>query len=406
MMIKDKNIALYISGGIAVYKVVDLMRSFIKNGANVRVAMTEGATKFVAPLTFQILSRQEVFIDTFDEKSPEHVSHVDISDWADISVVAPATANTIAKLAYGIADNFVTSALLATRTPLFVVPAMNTDMYENPATQENILTLKSRGVYVVDPDTGFLAEGYEGKGRYPENDRVIEELNTFILQTSDKLPLKNKKIIISAGGTKERIDPVRYITNDSSGKTGHAIAEVAYYNGAEVTLITASNLPSLSGIETIRVESADEMYNEINRRFDDTDILIMSAAVSDYGVENAANRKLKKQDNSDIMQIQLKENPDILKTMGKKKTTQFLVGFAAETDNLEDYALQKLSEKHLDMIVANEVGRDDRGFNVDNNQVVIFTKAGERIPISLTSKHNIAKLLIESIVKEYFKEND
>src|SRR5690625_4854263 len=248
-MLKDKKIALYVTGGIAVYKVVDLMRSFIKAGAEVRVAMTESAAKFVAPMTFQILSQNEVYIDIFSEKDPSHVAHVDISDWADISVVAPATANTIAKMVYGLADNFVTSALLATASPIFVVPAMNTDMFENPATQENIQTLKNRGVYVVDPDTGFLAEGYEGKGRYPENERILEELENFIMTKDMTLPLRGYKILISAGGTKERIDPVRYITNDSSGKMGHAIAEAAYQYGAEVTLVTSSALNASKAIE-------------------------------------------------------------------------------------------------------------------------------------------------------------
>lgn len=403
MILKNKNVALYVTGGIAVYKVVDLMRSFIKEGANVRVALSESATKFVAPLTFQILSKNEVYIDTFTEKEPSHVAHVDISDWADVSVVAPATANTIAKMAHGLADNFLTSALLATKTPIFVVPAMNTDMFENPATQENIQTLKNRSMYVVDPDTGFLAEGYEGKGRYPENSRVLEELNAFILQRTVDLPLKNKKVIVSAGGTKERIDPVRYITNDSSGKTGHAIAEAAYYNGADVVLVTASNLSAPAGIKTIRIDSANEMFDAINERFDDTDILIMSAAVSDYGVENAADSKMKKQDNEDALTIHLKENPDILKTMGQRKDHQFLVGFAAETDHVEKYAQQKLVEKNLNMIVANEVGKDDRGFNADTNQVVIFTADQKRIPIALTTKTEIADLLMKMIIEEQVK---
>lgn len=403
MILKNKNVALYVTGGIAVYKVVDLMRSFIKEGANVRVALSESATKFVAPLTFQILSKNEVYIDTFTEKEPSHVAHVDISDWADVSVVAPATANTIAKMAHGLADNFLTSALLATKTPIFVVPAMNTDMFENPATQENIQTLKNRSMYVVDPDTGFLAEGYEGKGRYPENSRVLEELNAFIIQRTVDLPLKNKKVIVSAGGTKERIDPVRYITNDSSGKTGHAIAEAAYYNGADVVLVTASNLSAPAGIKTIRIDSANEMFDAINERFDDTDILIMSAAVSDYGVENAADSKMKKQDNEDALTIHLKENPDILKTMGQRKDHQFLVGFAAETDHVEKYAQQKLVEKNLNMIVANEVGKDDRGFNADTNQVVIFTADQKRIPIALTTKTEIADLLMKTIIEEQVK---
>lgn len=399
IMLKNKNIALYVTGGIAVYKVVDLMRGFIKQGANVRVAMTESATRFVSPLTFQILSTHEVHIDTFDERNPEIVAHVNISDWADVSVVAPATANSIAKIAHGIADNFVTSALLATKTPVFIVPAMNTDMYENPATQANIETLKSRNVQFVDPDFGFLAEGYEGKGRYPENDRIIEELNDFILSETENLPLKNYKVIVSAGGTVERIDPVRYITNDSSGKMGHAVAEAAYKNGADVTLVTASKLPTLNGINTVRVDSAREMYDEINQRFDDSDVLIMAAAVSDYRVANASESKMKKDTSIMPITIELTENPDILKTMGNRKKEQFVIGFAAETDNLEVYAKKKLKEKNLNMIVANEVGQKDRGFNADDNQAIIFTNTGDRIEIPLTAKSEVANILIEQLIK-------
>lgn len=399
-MLKDKNIALYVTGGIAIYKVVDLMRDFIKQGATVRVAMTESATEFVTPLTFQILSQHEVHIDTFSEKTPGHVSHVDLADWTDVAVVAPATANTIAKMVHGLADNFVTSSLLATNAPVFVVPAMNTDMFQNPATIANIETLKQRGFYVVEPDTGFLAEGYEGKGRYPENKRVVEELEQFMITKTENLPLEGYKVIVSAGGTKERIDPVRYITNDSSGKTGHAIAEAAYRQGAEVTLVTTSDLPAPRAIETVRIDSAKEMYEEINHRFADIDLLVMAAAVSDYGVANAAESKMKKDGSSDKLNIELSENPDILKTMGQKKDKQFLVGFAAETDHLEEYALKKLEEKNLNMIVANEVGRSDRGFNVDDNQVVIFTENGERLEVAKTSKQKIARILIEKVIKE------
>ena len=403
MLLKDKNIALYVTGGIAVYKVVDLMRSFIKKGANVQVAMTESATKFVSPLTFQILSRQEVYVDTFDEKNPEIVAHVNISDWADVSVVAPATANTIAKMAHGIGDNFVTSALLATKSPVFVVPAMNTDMYENPATQNNIKLLKDRNIQFVEPDYGFLAEGYEGKGRFPENERIVEELSDFILSRTEDLPLKGQKILVSAGGTKERIDPVRYITNDSSGKMGHAVAEAAYYEGAEVTLVTASELPAPSGIETVRVDSALELFDEIDTRFDQTDVLIMAAAVSDYRVANEADSKMKKMDDSGPVTIELTENPDILKTMGDKKKEQFLVGFAAETDHLEKYAKKKLKEKNLDIIVANEVGRSDRGFNADENQVILFTADGDRIDVPLTAKSEVANIIIRKVIEDLNK---
>ncbi len=399
-MFENKKIALYVTGGIAIYKVVDLMRDFIKQGAKVRVAMTESATQFVTPLTFQILSLHEVHVDTFSEKTPGHVAHVDLADWSDIAVVAPATANTIAKMAQGLADNFVTSSLLATNTPIFVVPAMNTKMYQNTVTQDNIQKLKQRGYYVVEPDTGFLAEGYEGQGRYPENQRILEELEQFLVSSAESLPLKGYRVLVSAGGTKERIDPVRYITNDSSGKTGHAIAEAAYKQGAEVTLVTASDLPTPSAITTIRVDSAKEMFREIDALFEATDILIMSAAVSDYGVASASDSKMKKEAQSDELTIELVENPDILKTMGEKKTHQFLVGFAAETENLEEYAKEKLKEKNLNLIVANEVGRDDRGFNADNNAVTIFSDAHHKVDVPITSKKKIAAILIENIISE------
>src|SRR5699024_547288 len=284
--------------------------------------------------------------------------------------------------------------------PIFVVPAMNTDMFENPATQENIQTLKNRGVYVVDPDTGFLAEGYEGKGRFPENERILEELENFIMTKDMTLPLRGYKILISAGGTKERIDPVRYITNDSSGKMGHAIAKAAYQYGAEVTLVTASNLEIPKAIHRIQVDSAKEMYEAIDKRFEDLDVLIMAAAVSDYGVTDAATSKMKKEDRKEPLAIKLQENPDILKTMGAKKKNQFLVGFAAETHQLEEYALKKLTEKNLDLIVANEVGKEETGFDSDDNHVVIFTKENERLEIPKTSKTEIARHLLDKIIEK------
>lgn len=399
-MLKDKNIALYVTGGIAVYKAVDLMRTFIKKGANVRVGMTESATNFIHPLTFQVLSKNEVHIDTFYESNPEHLAHIDISDWTDIAVVAPATANTIAKISHGIADNFVSSSLLATKAPIFIVPAMNTDMYENKATQSNIKTLEDRGVRVLEPDTGFLAEGYEGKGRFPDKERIIDELESFIIEGSDELALKGCKFLISAGGTRERIDPVRYITNDSSGKTGYAIARAAYYQGADVQLVTTSDYPLPKAIEKIKVSSADEMYKAIDQRFNDTDILVMAAAVSDYKIANEAKSKMKKEKNKEIVMIELEENPDILKMMGQKKDKQFVVGFAAETENLEEYAREKLIRKNLDMIVANDVSRKDTGFNVDFNEVVILTKDDKRYDISKQLKDDIAKVLIEIMINE------
>ena len=399
-LLKGKNVAFYVTGGIAVYKAVDLMRTFIKEGANVRVGMTESATKFVTPLTFQILSTNEVHIDTFYESNPKHLAHVDISDWADIAVVAPATTNTIAKLAHGIADNFVTSALVATKAPIFVVPTMNTDMYQNPATQSNIETLTKRGIKVLEPATGFLAEGYEGKGRFPEKEQILDELESFIIENTEDLPLKGYQFLVSAGGTQERIDPVRYITNDSSGKTGYAIARAAYYQGADVQLVTTAEHPLPNAIEKIKVSSADEMYEAINERFEAADVLVMTAAVSDYKVANQEKSKMKKKKQADKIIIELEENPDILKSMGEKKEHQFVVGFAAETENLEEYARQKLKSKNLDMIVANDVSREDTGFNVDFNEVIILTKDDKRFDVSKQTKNNIAKVVVGRIITE------
>lgn len=399
-MLKNKNIALYVTGGIAVYKVIDLMRTFIKKGANVRVAMTKSATKFINPLTFQVLSKNEVHIDTFYESNPEHLAHIDIADWTDIAVLAPATANTIAKVAHGLADNFVSSALLATKAPIFIVPAMNTDMYENQATQANIQTLSDREIKVMTPDTGFLAEGYEGKGRFPEQERILDELENYILHHTPDLPLAGYNFLVSAGGTKERIDPVRYITNDSSGKMGYAIAKAAYYQGAKVTLVTTSDQALPQAIEKIKVTSAEEMYQAIDQSFSTTDVLVMAAAVSDYKVTHQSPAKIKKEQASEKMTIELTENPDIVKTMGQKKEKQLVIGFAAETENIEDYAYKKLQQKKLDMIVANDVSRKDTGFNVDYNEVLILTKNNERFAIPRQTKDQIAEILVDKIISE------
>lgn len=400
-VLKGKNISVYVTGGIAVYKVCGLVREFIKEGAQVRVAMTEAATEFVSPLTFQILSKNEVYTDLFTENNPAEVAHIHLADWSDIAVLAPATANTIGKLGNGIGDNFVTAALSATDVPLFIVPAMNTKMYNNPRTQDNIKKLTEDGVCFIEPDTGFLAEGYEGKGRYPENERVIAEIKESLIEKDYSLPLKNKKVIVTAGGTIERIDPVRYITNDSSGKMGHHLAEAAYERGAHVTLITASDLSSSRGIKRIDIEAARELYEAVSDVFNEADLLIMAAAVSDYGPASSADQKIKKDvQENETMVIELKENPDILKEMGKRKDSQILVGFAAETENLKEYAQKKLKEKNLDYIVANDVSKEGLGFNVDTNEVIIFNRDGKEKNLPLADKKDIASQIIQLIIDE------
>ncbi|MCC5888962.1 MAG: bifunctional phosphopantothenoylcysteine decarboxylase/phosphopantothenate--cysteine ligase CoaBC [Alkalibacterium sp.] len=398
-MFKGKKIALYVTGGIAVYKVVDLMRELIKNGAEVRVAMTPSACEFVSPLTFQVLSRHFIYLNTFEENDPEVVNHINIADWSDLALVAPASANTIAKLSAGLADNFVTSALLATTAPVFIVPAMNANMYKNTVTQENIEKLKNRGHYVMTPDKGFLAEGYEGEGRFPEKTRILDELKQAMRDQDMRLPLKGKTIIITAGGTKERIDPVRFISNDSSGKMGHALAEAAWRQGATVKLITTSQLETPGYIERLAVESAAEMYNEVHTLFKEADALVMAAAVSDYSPKNVEKKKMKKQNE---LTLELKKNPDILMEMGRiKAPQQCLIGFAAETDNIIEYAKEKLTAKHADLIVANDVGKTDRGFNVDSNEVTLVSHTDEPKVISLQEKSKIAGEIINWLIEYY-----
>lgn len=392
-MLTGKHVTVFVTGGIAVYKAADLVRKFIKAGAIVRVAMTESATKFVQPLTFQILSRHEVYTDTFDEKDPNNVSHIHLADWTELAVVVPATSNILAKMAHGIADNMVSTTLMATTAPRLIVPAMNQNMLENLATQANLETLRSFGYTIMEPDTGFLAEGYEGKGRMPEPDKIVEAAHQLLIKTSSDLPLKGKNVLVSAGGTIERIDPVRYITNDSSGKMGYRLAEAARDLGATVTLVSASKLEHPFGVTVKEVQSAREMQAELMASFDEANIVIMAAAVSDYRPVNQADRKMKKTD-TDI-QINLEENPDILATMGQLKNKQFLIGFAAETNDVEKYALDKLKRKQADMIVANDVSKADAGFNKDTNEVIIIQPNQKPIHIDTDTKEAIAKEILQ-----------
>lgn len=395
-MLKGKKVTVFVTGGIAAYKSADLVRKFIKAGADVRVAMTKSATEFITPLTLQILSKHDVMVDTFDEKHPEVVSHINLADWTELAVIAPATANTIAKMANGIADDAVSTVLLAVTAPRLIVPAMNQHMLENPATQANLRKLESFGYQIMEPDTGFLAEGYEGKGRMPEPQAIVEAAHLLLVDRSTDLPLIGKKVIVSAGGTREKIDPVRYLTNESSGKMGHRIAEAARDLGADVTLVTASSLEHPFGVRVKAVSSAREMQTAMMADFDTADIVVMAAAVSDYRPKNQADHKIKK--TSGGLQILLEENPDILATMGQEKNKQFLIGFAAETDRVEEYAKGKLKRKNADMIVANDVSKEHAGFNKDTNEVIIFQVDKEAIHIETKTKAAIATdILLEAI---------
>ena len=401
-MWKGKNVTVFVTGGIAAFKAATLVRLFVKEGAKVSVAMTKSACEFITPLTFQVLTKNKVYLDTFDEDEANKVQHIHLADQTDVAIVVPATANTIAKMANGIADNFVTSTLLATTAPIYVVPAMNEHMWENPATVRNVKQLVEDGKIVIEPATGFLAEGYNGKGRLPEPEEIFEQVTFFESRREYKSPLEGKTILITAGGTKERIDPVRYISNDSSGKMGYALAKAASILGAKVQLVsTTKQLKVPYGVQVTYVESALEMHDAVTQLFPKTDIAVMVAAVSDYYVANRSNEKIKKQQNESGLMLELLENPDILKKLGhSKREGQVVIGFAAETTNVLEYAKAKLEKKKADVIIANDVLNSRIGFNSDHHQVTVLTKDGHIVNLPENSKEELALNIWESLIEE------
>ncbi len=334
-----KNILLCVTGGIAVYKAAALTSKLTQAGAFVRVILSEAAAEFVQPLTFQALSRHEVYVDTFDEKNPQKIAHIDLADWADLIIVAPATANTIGKLANGIADNMVTTTLLAATCPIWIAPSMNVHMYEHPAVQKNMKTLRDYGYRFIEPGEGYLACGYVGKGRLEEPEKIVALVEQYF--RSQTGILKGKKVVVTAGPTREKIDPVRFISNYSTGKMGYAIAEEAVLQGAEVTLISGPvSLAPPQGVTLISVESAEEMYEAVMKVFLQSDLVVKTAAVADYRPKQVSEHKVKKQPGEQV--IELERTKDILYELGRKKGHQVLVGFAAETINVEEYAKKKL----------------------------------------------------------------
>lgn len=399
-MLNQKKVAVYVTGGIAAYKALLFVRLLIKEGAQVKVAMTQSACQFVSPLTFQVLTKEKVMVDTFDENDPSVVQHIHFADWTELAIVIPATANTIAKITHGIADNFVTSAFLATTAPKVIVPAMNEHMWENPATLRNCAQLQKDGVIMIEPSEGFLAEGYSGKGRLPEPEEVLQQIKELNLFEEEEKSLLGKKVLITAGGTKERIDPVRYISNDSSGKMGYALAEDAVKKGAEVILISATTvLPVPNGVKMEYVESTREMQEKVFEYFSETDIAIMVAAVSDYRVKEPATQKMKKTDDENEITLTLVKNPDILKQLGSlKKEGQTVIGFAAETHQVIEFAKQKLVKKNADFIIANDVSDQSIGFGSDLHQVTILSKNREEILLPKVSKHLLAKEIWNHLV--------
>ncbi|MCA1030016.1 bifunctional phosphopantothenoylcysteine decarboxylase/phosphopantothenate--cysteine ligase CoaBC [Bacillus timonensis] len=392
-MLLNKNILLCVSGGIAVYKAAALTSKLTQSGANVKVIMTESACEFVTPLTFQALSRNDVFTDTFDEKDSSVIAHIDLADWADLVLIAPATANIIGKIANGIADNMLTTTLLATKAEVWFAPAMNVHMYDHPAVKKSLNALANFGYKFIEPSEGHLACGYVGKGRLEEPEKIVELIQNHF---SYKKLFVGKRILITAGPTREKIDPVRFFSNHSSGKMGYALAEEASKLGAEVTLITGpTNIPSPPRVKTIRVESAREMLDYTLNNFPNNDIVIKTAAVADYRPKHVFDEKMKKKD-GDLL-IELERTVDILKTLGSKKDNQFLVGFAAETQDVESYALKKLKSKNLDMIVANNVTQDGAGFGTDTNIVTIFKKDLSKKSLPLLSKKEVAQEILTEI---------
>lgn len=395
-MIASKNIVVGVSGGIAAYKACTLTSKLTQKGANVKVVMTENATKFVSPLTFQALSRNPVYTDTFDEKDPAKIAHIDVADWADIVILAPATANLIGKLANGIADDMLTTLLLATQAEVYIAPAMNVHMYAHPAVIQNMQTLEEWGYHFIEPGDGYLACGYVGKGRLEEPASIIEAVEAH--QVDEKhLFLQGKQVLISAGPTREKIDPVRFFTNHSSGKMGFALAEAAAEVGASVTLVTGptSLAAKHPNIQTIQITTADEMYQEMHKHLASSDIVIKAAAVADYRPAVTYEHKMKKQDGP--LQIKMERTKDILKSLGEQKSGQFLVGFAAETEKPFENGHKKLKSKHLDAIVINNIASEGAGFAKDTNEVTYINKYGKTEHLTLATKQEIARQIVKLI---------
>lgn len=393
LALSGKKILLGVSGGIAAYKACDIVRRLRDQGADIYVVMTKAATQFITPFTLQVLSGHEVYVQLFDLEQESKISHIQLADMPDLILIAPATADLMAKMVQGICDDLLTTLLCATRAPILICPSMNVNMWNHVATQLNVKSLKERNVEVMLPASGSLACGWEGAGRLPE----IEEIISEVLLQFQVSSLRGKKILITAGPTWEAIDPVRYITNPSTGKMGYAVAEAARKRGAEVVLVSGpTSLPPPTQVRTLKVKTAIEMQREVVKEFEEADIFISGAAVSDFRPKKVLAHKEKK-GNADL-NLELVQNPDILAELGKKKkASQILVGFAAETKNLESEASKKLRLKNLDMICANDVSRAGQGFASDENQMIFFMKDGQKIETPLCSKTKIAQLLLDQI---------
>lgn len=396
-MLNGKKIALGVTGGIAVYKAVDLVSRLRKQGAEVRVIMTEHAQQFVTPLTFKEISGNKVAVSMWDSNQEFNVEHISLANWADAFVVAPATANILAKMANGIADDLLSTTLLAAQAPIIVCPAMNTGMYQNPITQENIAKLEANGVTVMPPAVGYLACGVSGPGRLPEPQQIVEFIDDFFAKKDGDMV--GLKVLVTAAGTREPIDPVRFVGNRSSGKMGYAIAQAAAQRGAEVLLVTGpSALAIPANVKGVKVETTNEMLEAVMEAYDKMDVVIKAAAVADYRPRDVADQKIKKK-TDDALTVVMDKNPDILKELGARKAHQVLVGFAAETQNLLDNAREKIVKKNLDMIVANDVTAAGAGFNTDTNIVKFLYPSGEVRSLEQMAKTEVANLLLDAVME-------
>lgn len=396
-MLKGKHIILGISGGIAAYKSVYLLRLLIKAGAEVQVVITPSGKEFITPVTLSALSGKPVISEFFTANTGEWHSHVDLGLWADAMIIAPATASTIAKMANGVADNMLITTYLSSKAPVFVAPAMDLDMFAHPSTQRNLALLRSYGNHIIEPTSGELASHLTGKGRMEEPEDIVRHLSEHFAISTE---MKGKQVLITAGPTYEKIDPVRFIGNYSSGKMGYAIAEEAARRGADVTIISGPVSVSAThpNINVINVESAREMYDECVRLFPNTDVAIMCAAVADYAPAHVAAKKIKRE-KDEVPVIELVKNPDIAARLGEmKQEGQLLVGFALETDNESINAQEKLMRKNLDMIIMNSLQDKGAGFRTDTNKITIFTANGSQREFKLKDKSEVAKDIIDAII--------
>ena len=390
---RGKHIIVAVSAGIAAYKAIEVVSRLRKKGAEVKVVMTQNATHIASPLTFGEISGHPVALDMFEQVHQWDVEHIALATWADAYVVVPATANVIGKIYAGIADDMLTTTIMATTAPKYLCPAMNTEMYNNLITQRNLEGLRSLGYHIMDPVEGWLACGITGVGRLPEPEAIVDWLEAKMCSTNE---LEGTTILVTAGGTQESIDPVRYIGNRSSGKMGYAIAEQAAHMGAKVILVSApTSLPIPSGVDFISVDSAVSMQEAVEARYNDVNVVIMAAAVSDFRVLHKAEQKIKKMES---MTIELVKNPDILQGLGSKKSHQILVGFAAETEHVIKYGQDKVAKKNLDMLVANDVSKSNAGFNVDTNEGYFLYPDKEPKEMPNMKKSDLARHILREVI--------